>query len=316
MAINPNTQYPGKIATPDANYPYGGAQNITVPGDGTGTPWEKALVNDIFGLEQALLKSASIVPSGSADKVGASEYLQAIVEIASGRGYSYDESGIADAYVLDVRTNQEKPRSYFTGLKARFTPGNNNTGAATADIAGLGVKNIKDINGNDPVAGALSTLLEAELFYDGLNLILLNPYNHRVDRGTFTPTMKGVTTAGTGWVYGSQIGRWTRTGRILTIDFSIQVTTIGAGAAGIPAIDNLPFTSEWDIWADVPGSLSNVAGITLDHAGNYNQLLMKADVSTGLLIFNQSSGTLWKWMDITDLTTVVSMQGHVLIPLK
>lgn len=80
MAINPATQYPGKIDTSDPDgYPYGKAQNVAVSGDGTGTPWEKALINDLFGLGQALLSEAGITPTGTPDKVGASQYLDAIL---------------------------------------------------------------------------------------------------------------------------------------------------------------------------------------------------------------------------------------------
>lgn len=78
MAINPETQYPGKIAQSTPDYPYGAARNITVPGDGTGTPWEAALVNDLFGWQQALLSEAAIVPTGTPEKVGASQYLDAM----------------------------------------------------------------------------------------------------------------------------------------------------------------------------------------------------------------------------------------------
>ncbi|MBT56157.1 MAG: hypothetical protein CMF72_22500 [Mameliella sp.] len=79
MAINPESQYPGKIAPSTPGYPYGAARNITVPGDGTGTPWEAALVNDLFGFQQALLTEGAVVPSGSPDKVGASQYLSALL---------------------------------------------------------------------------------------------------------------------------------------------------------------------------------------------------------------------------------------------
>ena len=82
MAINPESQYPGKITPASSEYPYGKARNITLPGDGTGTPWEAALVNDVFGFQQALLSAASIVPTGNPDKVGASQYLNAIAKIA------------------------------------------------------------------------------------------------------------------------------------------------------------------------------------------------------------------------------------------
>lgn len=78
MAINPETQYPGKIAPGDADYPYGSARNITTPGDGTGTPWEAAIVNDLLGFQQALLSAAGVVPSGTPDKVTGSQYLEAL----------------------------------------------------------------------------------------------------------------------------------------------------------------------------------------------------------------------------------------------
>jgi len=81
MAIDPSVSYPGKIGTPSADYPYGSAQNITSPGDGTGTPWEAALVNDIFGFQQELLSKGSIVPTGNPEKVNASQYLDALRNI-------------------------------------------------------------------------------------------------------------------------------------------------------------------------------------------------------------------------------------------
>jgi hypothetical protein len=78
MAENPNSRYPTQTTAPTADYPYGSAQNVSVPGDGTGTPWEKDLVNDIFGMQQQLLSAATIVPSGTPDKVGASQYYDAM----------------------------------------------------------------------------------------------------------------------------------------------------------------------------------------------------------------------------------------------
>jgi len=75
MAIVPETQYPGKITPANTAYPLGSARNITVPGDGTGTPWEQALVNDLFGFQQALLARAGITASGAPDSVTESQYL-------------------------------------------------------------------------------------------------------------------------------------------------------------------------------------------------------------------------------------------------
>ena len=95
-----------------------------------------------------------------------------LVEIASGRAINYDESGIADAYVLDLQANQQGPANLFIGLVARFIPGNTNTGASTANVAGLGVKNIKTKDGNDPLAGDLLATEFVKIRYDGVSWIL------------------------------------------------------------------------------------------------------------------------------------------------
>lgn len=84
MAINPESQYPGKIVPGNTNYPYGSARNVTVPGDGTGTPWEAALVNDLFGMMQALLAESQIVPTGSPDTAVSSQYVNAIRRVLGG----------------------------------------------------------------------------------------------------------------------------------------------------------------------------------------------------------------------------------------
>ncbi len=85
MAINLETQYPGKINPASPAYPYGEPRNITNPGDGTGTPWEAALVRDIAGMMQAFLVSGAVVPSGNPDAADASQYLEAILAIISAR---------------------------------------------------------------------------------------------------------------------------------------------------------------------------------------------------------------------------------------
>lgn len=80
MAISPEDEYGAQVDTSDpTGYPHGQARNITSPGDGTGTPLEKKWVTDLWGWEQALLTEAgAIEPSGTPDKVGASQYLEAL----------------------------------------------------------------------------------------------------------------------------------------------------------------------------------------------------------------------------------------------
>lgn len=82
MALDYETRYPGQVAPASVNYPFGEAQNITIPGDGTGTPWEQDLTNDVFGLLQAILDEAGIVPNGNPDTAVISQYLQGVKKLS------------------------------------------------------------------------------------------------------------------------------------------------------------------------------------------------------------------------------------------
>lgn len=88
MAINPSLRYTGKITAPSASYPLGSARDITTPGDGTGTPWEQNLVNDIWGLLQRLLAQAGITASDTPDTALVSQYYQALMALL-GRASTY-----------------------------------------------------------------------------------------------------------------------------------------------------------------------------------------------------------------------------------
>lgn len=82
MALIPSVRYSGQVDTGDANYPHGKARNAGAFQDGTGTPFERDLVNDIWGFLQALLDRARITPSGTPDHVGASQYVDSVEAVA------------------------------------------------------------------------------------------------------------------------------------------------------------------------------------------------------------------------------------------
>lgn len=83
MAINLFALFPLKSGSPSAPWPYGEPQDITNPGDGTGTPWEVSIGKDIMGLQQALLKRTAIVPTGTPETADVSQYLQAMDQLFS-----------------------------------------------------------------------------------------------------------------------------------------------------------------------------------------------------------------------------------------
>jgi hypothetical protein len=79
--------------------------------------------------------------------------------VYAGAGDYYIDTGTAAAYQLDTPDSKKFPPTYYNGQRVRFQPVNSNTGAATARIDTLPVKNIKKNNGaddlepNDIVAG-------------------------------------------------------------------------------------------------------------------------------------------------------------------
>lgn len=83
-------------------------------------------------------------------------------------GIFYTDSGIADAYVLIKIGLKQTATAYADGFFASFIAGNPGTGgAATVNVAGLGVKNIKLSGGGDPLAGSISG--RVNLVFDGPN---------------------------------------------------------------------------------------------------------------------------------------------------
>jgi hypothetical protein len=82
MAIIPSARYSGQVELGDAGYPQGKARNAGAFQDGTGTPLERDWMNDLWGFLQALLDRARITPSGTPDRVGASQYVDAVQAVA------------------------------------------------------------------------------------------------------------------------------------------------------------------------------------------------------------------------------------------
>jgi hypothetical protein len=101
MAISPLAEYPGNVAPGSSEYPFGRARNVTVPGDGTGTPWEEAFINDLFGFFQAFLDTEGTTPTGTADTATASQYQDALAYLS--RGFvDVDVAGAAEV-TLDTK---------------------------------------------------------------------------------------------------------------------------------------------------------------------------------------------------------------------
>lgn len=82
MATKPELVYPGKTTPGNGDYPNGSARDITVTGDGTGTPWRSSFINEWFGFNQAILRESNIEANGQPETSLNSQYLQGLIEIS------------------------------------------------------------------------------------------------------------------------------------------------------------------------------------------------------------------------------------------
>lgn len=101
--LNPNSKWPTQTAAPSADYPYGSAQNITTPGDGTGTPFVADLVDDWFGFQQELVQRAGITPSGNPDHAADSDVYDALRRASGYPGMVITTCCQSDPATLGVR---------------------------------------------------------------------------------------------------------------------------------------------------------------------------------------------------------------------
>lgn len=165
MATNPLTltENSGRITGATADYPRGSAKNDTTGTTGDGTPIKQGFMDDLYGPQQALLRAAGFVPSGVSDTALTSQYVQAVTQLAAGRAAMYDDTGVANSYILGVQANQQTPSSLFDGMVVRFNASADNTGASTADVSsllgqatGTTVLNILDSQGGAVGSGAIT----------------------------------------------------------------------------------------------------------------------------------------------------------------
>lgn len=86
----------------------------------------------------------------------------------------YSDTGVADAYVLNVTGTFQSPTVYTIGMLVRFRASVENTGAANVNVSSLGVQNIKKADGTtDPELGDIPTNQDTFLRYDGTNFRIL-----------------------------------------------------------------------------------------------------------------------------------------------
>lgn len=103
--------------------------------------------------------------------------------------------------------------AYQRGIRLWFTPVNNNTGATTLNVNGLGAKNVTKFGTQPLVAGDLVSGVAALIFYDGVQFQVINPQSININAvgrligtQTFPSTAVYTPTAGTNSIVINMVG--------------------------------------------------------------------------------------------------------------
>lgn len=113
-----------------------------------------------------------ILGSGQALSTSDNQQTHKAVSDYAASGAFYTDAGIADAYALAVIGAHVSPPAYADGMIAEFFAGNNNTGASTVNVAGLGIKNIANTSAADVIVAGARYVLRYRLSTDDFEIFI------------------------------------------------------------------------------------------------------------------------------------------------
>lgn len=242
-----------------------------------------------------------ILGTGQSLNTSDSQQTHKAVSAYSAVGQFYTGAGIADAYTLAAVAPRIAPAALIDGMRFVFFATAANTGASTVNVAGLGVKNIKNRAGEDLIAGDINTknLIEIrfdqandEFVYDGARihaLILRDLSNQSIPNAVDTAVVWDTTKYDSGNIYTGGADEF-----IIPAGFTrarLRANTVWAtNGTGVrrmrPAING----SVFDGGLEPSTSGSSSGGV------NLNGCSADFDVTTGdsikLLVFQSSGGAL------------------------
>lgn len=168
MAQNFASTYSGFWNAATTANPMGVPINESADGAEDGTYFEKQLVAAWTHTIAGPLSAMGLSPDGSADTVGDSQYMRALLSLIIGGAALYTDTGAANAYVLDV-TNGEAPASPFDGMRITFSPVNDSTGPSTVVVNGATSRDIVTPDGYN-IIDHLKSGRKYTITYDSTNL--------------------------------------------------------------------------------------------------------------------------------------------------
>lgn len=174
MSLRLNERYPGRFNNPSADYPEGSFKNRTSPVAKDGSYLEQDWANDREGFFQSLLSAAGIDANGVVDKVGASQFFDALLKLKQNQaGTAFPTTGPSAVLVL---TPSPAISAYSAGQRFRVKFNRASTGTDTINISGVGPKNLKQYDASGAKVAAVFAIDQlSDVEYDGTDAVLLDP---------------------------------------------------------------------------------------------------------------------------------------------
>lgn len=174
MSLKLNERYPGRFNNPSADYPGGSFKNRTTPDAKDGSYLEKDWANDKEGFFQSLLSAAGITASGTVDKVGASQFFDALQQLKQNQsGVAFATTGPSAALVL---TPTPAITAYAAGQRFRVKFNQASTGTDTINVSGRGPLSLKQYDATGAKVAAVFAIGQlSDVEYDGTDWVVLNP---------------------------------------------------------------------------------------------------------------------------------------------
>lgn len=326
MALRPIDRYPGQVDEA-ASYPHGKARNAGAYQDGTGTPLEMDWLNDLWGFEQALLAAASITPTGDPDEVGASQYLDAIRELAVDATVSRNIRRALALRPLDLNAIVPASGSIYVGavsilsgsetliakggtdgvLMVVDSPVVNNLASATTGLteirklissgsrvlaigAGGNRNAYSTTSGNTWVAGGVSGLstTPADGVWDGTRFVISTA------AGKASSSTNGVAwTAATGGSDISDVINLTRAGGLAALGSGKVIAAGGNVDGSKPFAVSVDHGATWSLAGSIPSSDYVLEGYVAGDGGAEVYWLGKPDGEDRLDLWVSSDGVSW-----------------------
>ncbi|MDO9345025.1 MAG: hypothetical protein Q7T99_16230 [Pseudomonas sp.] len=237
---------------PSADYPQGSFKNRTAPSAKDGSYLEQDWANDKEGFFQSLLAAAGVAANGAVDKVGASQFFDAIQKLKQSQsGTAFTTAGSAAALTL---TPTPAIDAYTAPLRFRVRFSQNSTPTSTINVSSKGAKALKQYDAaGAKIAAVYFADQLGDIEYDGADFVLLDqlPSSNLVGiKGDFSNLKGGATgLSAVSTITADELMLESSTGSYLTVR-NINLSPSFANANGLNGLDTgtVQASSFYDRW--------------------------------------------------------------------